>query len=467
MVALSGMVVIVDLHFFAQFGFDPAFIFGILSGIFCAIYLLVSKKVLAQMDIASFILINLFASSVFLGIINLLAGEAFYSFGLTSWAILTIQGVVCRLIAWLAINYAIKHIRTTRGSLSLLAQAFATAILAWAFLGEASTLQMVFGGIMLLLGIATTFINKPLFDFSHSMNSKYWILGFLDRLPDEFVNDSYYDKLIQTINSIDGFVYLYIKQYVKFSKENRNAAKEVLEIVHSKIKIESQQIRLSEYPFKEALEIFEGDYTLIKESYFQQYTLAKSSASFDYQLEGFANIYKSNKDFLFDFFKHFYSEYNAYGSNEKLNISFIWGYSNRINEIEKVIDFLINSEICTRLGGRLVSVLFNHLDTAKLISAFNFLKNLILKHQNDGTYIEIIFDTIRTNLQSRHNELLLYFLSLNNDVEFFRMIDWVGNLGVQMGNVIWGELHAKRWEKVLDVPNTSKDQLWYIAIKKN
>lgn len=296
-------------------------------------------------------------------------------------------------------------------------------------------------------------------------NSIKWKIAFLDRLPDEFVNDPYYNKLIKTINSINGFVYLNIKQYVKFSEENRNAANEVLKIVHKKNKNESAQIRLSEYPFKEALEIFEYDYNLIKESYFQQSGLASSTVSFDYQMEGFANIYKNHKEFLFDFFEHFYTEYNAYGSNKNINISFIWDYQDRLSEIEKVINFLINRDFYISLGGHSVSILFNNLDEIQLNTAFVFVKNMIRKNHKDSTYIEIIFDTIRTNLQINHNELFLYFLSLNNDVEFFRKIDWVGNAGVQIGEVIWGELNAKRWEKVVDILHTSEEQLKYIPIK--
>ena len=300
---------------------------------------------------------------------------------------------------------------------------------------------------------------------TNNKDSILWKIAFLDRLPSEFANDFYYDKLIETINSINGFMYLYIEQYDKFSKENRNAPKKVLEIVHSKIKTESQQIRLSEYPFKEKLEIFENDYTLIRESYFQQYALAKSSVSFDYQLEGFANIYKNHQEFLFDFFENFYSNYNAYGSNENLNLSFIWDYPDRLNEIKRVIDFLVNRDIYISLGGHSVSILFNDLDEVKLGRAFNFIQKIIKENQGDRAYIEIIFDTIRTNMQSKHDELFLYFLSLNSNVEFFKSVDWVGNPGVQMGNVIWGELHAKRWEKVLKILNTSKEQLRHIPIK--
>ncbi|WP_172839995.1 hypothetical protein [Salegentibacter salegens] len=93
------------------------------------------------------------------------------------------------------------------------------------------------------------------------------------------------------------------------------------------------------------------------------------------------------------------------------------------------------------------------------------MKDIIKKNHTNRTYIEVIFDTIRTNVQIKHDELFLYFLSINNDVEFFKTIDWVGNPGVQMGDVIWGELHAKRWEKVLNILNASPDQLSFIPIK--
>ena len=222
---------------------------------------------------------------------------------------------------------------------------------------------------------------------------------------------------------------------------------------------------MSEYPYKEALEVFEGDYTLIKESYFQQYTLAKSSVSFDYELKGFANIYSEHRNFLFDFFSHFFSIRKLHGHNEHINISFIWDYSDRINEIKKVIDYLIDNDYYLGLGGHSVSILFNNLNETQFETAYEFVKNILQENQTNRTYIEVIFDTIRTNLQSRHDELFLFFLKLNNDVEFFRTIDWVGNPGVQTGNVIWGELHAKRWEKVLTVLNSSKEQLHLIPVK--
>lgn len=162
LIALLGMITIVGFQFFIAFQFNRAFIFGLLSGVFYAFYLLISKRVLAQVNILSFMFMSLFSSAIFLGFINFAAGEAFYGYTLKTWMVLIIQAVVCQLLAWFSLSYAIKYIRTTRVSLSLLAQAFITALLAWLFLNEAISLQMILGGLVLLVGIGITFIDKPI-----------------------------------------------------------------------------------------------------------------------------------------------------------------------------------------------------------------------------------------------------------------------------------------------------------------
>lgn len=162
LVALLGMVTIVGFQFFLEMKFDRAFLFGILSGIFYSWYFLTSKGVLDKINVPTFMLINLFASTIFLGVLNWVAGEAFYGFSNTAWLVLFIQALVCQLFAWFALNFAISKMRATRVSLSLLGQALLTTILAWYFLSEPITLQMLVGGLILLTGIGFTFISTPI-----------------------------------------------------------------------------------------------------------------------------------------------------------------------------------------------------------------------------------------------------------------------------------------------------------------
>jgi drug/metabolite transporter (DMT)-like permease len=161
-IALFGMAMLVGFQFFIELNFDRAFILAVLSGILYSIYLLVSKKVLSQANVLSFMTISLSASAVYLGVICLLLDEPFSGFTDLGWFVLLIQAVVCQLMAWLSISYATQHMRPTRISLSLLGQAILTAVLAWLFLDEKITLNMIIGGIILLLGIRTTFYTKTL-----------------------------------------------------------------------------------------------------------------------------------------------------------------------------------------------------------------------------------------------------------------------------------------------------------------
>ena len=161
-VSLFGMVTLVGFEFFIDLNFDQAFLFAVLSGILYSIYLLVSKNVLSTVDVLSFMTISLMASSIYLGILCYSLGEPFTGFSDAGWFVLVLQAVICQLCAWLSISYATQHMRATRVSLSLLSQAVITSILAWLFLEEQITLQMVFGGIILLFGIRITFYDKTI-----------------------------------------------------------------------------------------------------------------------------------------------------------------------------------------------------------------------------------------------------------------------------------------------------------------
>ncbi|PNW28162.1 DMT family transporter [Formosa algae] len=159
-IAIIGMVTLVGFQFFINLDFDLAFFFAILSGMLYAVYMLTSKTVLEETDVLTFMTISVVSSAVALGLLSLMMGQPFSGFSNMGWLVLLIQGLICQLLAWLLISYATKHMRATRVSVSLLGQAILASILAWIFLNETITLQMMIGGIILLFGICITFYTK-------------------------------------------------------------------------------------------------------------------------------------------------------------------------------------------------------------------------------------------------------------------------------------------------------------------
>lgn len=164
-IAILGMMTLLGFDFFLSLSFDRAFLLAILSGMLYANYMLISKSALEEVEIISYMCIMLFSASIFTGIVSYILNEPFSGFSNAGWLVLFVQAVICQLLAWLLLSYATKNMRATRVSISLLGQAFGSAILAWIFLNEQITFQMIIGGLILLIGISFTFIEKPIFRF--------------------------------------------------------------------------------------------------------------------------------------------------------------------------------------------------------------------------------------------------------------------------------------------------------------
>jgi drug/metabolite transporter (DMT)-like permease len=160
LVALTGMVILIGLDAFSEMRFDKGFLLAILSGVLYASYMLISKTVLNRIDIISFMAVSMAVSSLYLLLICIFMDEPLWHFQPAIWSVFVVQGLICQLLGWLTISYAVKKMDAKRVSLSLLSQAVVTGLLAWAFIGEKITLQMILGGIIILVGISITYQNK-------------------------------------------------------------------------------------------------------------------------------------------------------------------------------------------------------------------------------------------------------------------------------------------------------------------
>jgi drug/metabolite transporter (DMT)-like permease len=161
-IAICGMVLLVGVHTVLNLDFNLAFCSAILSGMLYAGYMLLSKKILSNIDVWNFMTLTLLSSTITLAVLSLSTGESFIGYSSLGWFTLTIQGLVCQLAAWLLISYATQHMRATRVSVSLLGQAVLAAIFASIFIHETISVQMVIGGLFLLFGIRVTFIQKQI-----------------------------------------------------------------------------------------------------------------------------------------------------------------------------------------------------------------------------------------------------------------------------------------------------------------
>jgi drug/metabolite transporter (DMT)-like permease len=152
-VAMIGMVLIVGVSGSLFTGSGLGNLLAIGASVLYAAYLLTTQRVRAQMDTTTFMMLSMAVGVVLLLVISLLGGLPLTGFSLTTWVALLGLGIISQLGGWLAINYALGHIQATRVSVTLLAQAVVTTLVAIPVLGELPTPVQAVGGALVLGGI--------------------------------------------------------------------------------------------------------------------------------------------------------------------------------------------------------------------------------------------------------------------------------------------------------------------------
>lgn len=158
LIAILGLFIFIGYETVIAFEFDQGFLLALLSSFLYATYMLVSKKALASLQVVQFMTYNMLSAAIFLAIICWVLDVPFGGYDTENWVVFLINALVCQLLGWLSINYAMKQLPAQRVSLSLLSQSIITGILAFFILKEEISIQMIIGGLIILSGIGYTFL---------------------------------------------------------------------------------------------------------------------------------------------------------------------------------------------------------------------------------------------------------------------------------------------------------------------
>lgn len=150
---LAGMVWLMGGDAFRQLRLDVGNLLAVGASLFYAAYLLATHKARSRVDLMTVMGLSSLSSLAVLLVINLAMGSTFTGFSHRAWLALAGLGLISQLGGWLAINYALGHLRAAPVSVCLLAQVLVTAVAAMPFLGEFLRLNQIGGGALVLAGI--------------------------------------------------------------------------------------------------------------------------------------------------------------------------------------------------------------------------------------------------------------------------------------------------------------------------
>jgi drug/metabolite transporter (DMT)-like permease len=160
-IAIAGMVVLVGYQHILHLQLNTGILLAVLASLFYAAYIMITKTIMSKIDLLSFMFYAMLGASLFLLIVSTAMGNSLVDYSLKVWLCFVGMGLLCQLGGWLTINYAIRYLESTKVSIALLSQTVFAALLAALLLHERLVLNEIVGSVIVLLGIAVTFLKQP------------------------------------------------------------------------------------------------------------------------------------------------------------------------------------------------------------------------------------------------------------------------------------------------------------------
>jgi drug/metabolite transporter (DMT)-like permease len=160
LIAIAGMVVLVGYEHILHMELNTGILLAILASFFYATYIMITKNIMAGIDVFSFMFYSMLSASIFLLVINGYMHNDIIHLSLKVWACFIGMGLICQLAGWLTINYSLRYLESTKVSIALLSQTVFAGLLAAFLLHERLGFNEIVGSAIVLGGIAVTFL-KP------------------------------------------------------------------------------------------------------------------------------------------------------------------------------------------------------------------------------------------------------------------------------------------------------------------
>lgn len=298
--------------------------------------------------------------------------------------------------------------------------------------------------------------NKP---FKHSIN---WKLSFFDFLNDSLVNADYTDQLLQTINSIDTQIVIHFEGLKKYQQIDPHLFQKILAIIVAK---NDQGIAVQTWMdfFNEYFDTLGDDLALIKTAYLHQYALQNH---FDFEAKALKSILTKDPAFLLEFITYQFKDREFGSGRDHRGLNFIWNIPGIEPHLHQVFELFIKKGHYYGILETYLNAFFQNLNEDQKPNADEFLLHYVKEHATDPQHINLVVDIVRHSRKELFDQVLLDYISLNQNAEDFAKIWWRGNGGSYSGNVIIGDIEAAQWKNILAIVERSDVGIDLIPIKK-
>jgi DNA polymerase III delta prime subunit len=297
----------------------------------------------------------------------------------------------------------------------------------------------------------------------HIFESQFeWKLSFFDFLDESQIDFIGVESILQTINSVKKPVTLHFDGLQKYLTVDPLLFKKLLEIIIHKNE-ENAGIRVWMDFFSRHFDDLGGDINIIKQAYLQQFSLQNH---FDYEFEAFYKILRFEPLFLVEYVRNIFKDRKFGDGDDHRSLHSIWDIPNIEIYLLKVFELFSDQGHYFGILPTYLNAFFRGVIDEQKIRSDQFLLNYVRDNVKNPERVNLIVDIVRNERKEIFDQVLLYYISLNQNVEDFKTIWWRGNGGSYSGDVIMGDIEAADWRNVLSIVERSNVGIDLIPIKK-
>lgn len=290
-----------------------------------------------------------------------------------------------------------------------------------------------------------------------------WELSFYNYLDATLLDEEYISAIITTVSNMQSSSTINFDRLQHFLLLEPNLFQIILRKMVQR-NDEGAQLSVWIDFFSTHFKALGDDIDLIKKAYIQQ---DKIKNHFDFEGKGFLNILKKAPEFLIEYVESLYSEERQSFIDDHKELGFIWHIKNIEPVLKDVFDLVTDRNLYLGILKHFCNVFFYNIPEEFMERAKTFLFDYVKENHDDHKKMAAVVDITRHSMKYIFEDILLLFISLNQDVEVFSKILWTGNGGTYSGDIIIGDKEAADWRNILSIVDKSDIGIKLIPIKNH
>lgn len=278
-------------------------------------------------------------------------------------------------------------------------------------------------------------------------------LSFHENLSNKLVTAAYVNSLIQTVKEINISMTFHFDGLEKYKSKNPKLFQTILKIIYNKNEKEKLRIQIWFDTFIKYFNEFEHTLILLKKSYIQQYIIQHSFS--DCEDEAFIKMLEKNKKFLLEFLVEISKDNEFQFSNDNHERPYVWDIDGIEHIMISIFNLLIHEKNLYTIPESYINVFFQNLNDEQKVKADAFLKNYVTENCFDFKKMNLVINIIHISRKEIYEEILLLYISSNQDKDSFMKLTWTLDEGGYSGNINFGDLKAAQWRNILSIVNKS------------